>query len=177
MNRKIFFLILYKFFARHLPYSGAKIIGKLSKKFRAYCCKQIFKKCGVNVNIEKGANFAKGFDIEIGDNSGIGIYCTVPDDIVIGNDVLMGPRCYILEGNHITDRVDIPMRGRGIILKKTIIEDDVWIGRQCIFTPGRTVKKGTIIAAGTVLCKDFPAYSVVGGNPSKFIKSRLDVNN
>ena len=159
--------------ASHLPYSSSIFGGKISKYFRAYCCKNIFNKCGVNINIEKGAYFERGFNIEIGDNSGIGIYCSVPDDIIIGNDVLMGPHCYILDGNHITDRTDIPMRGRGTIKKKTIIENDVWIGRQCIFTPGRTVKKGTIIAAGTVLCKDFPEYSIVGGNPSKFIKSRL----
>jgi acetyltransferase-like isoleucine patch superfamily enzyme len=65
------------------------------------------------------------------------------------------------------------MRGRGTIKKQTVIENDVWIGRQCIFTPGRIVRTGTIIAAGTVLCKDFPEYSIVGGNPSKLIKSRL----
>ena len=40
-------------------------------------------------------------------------------------------------------------------------------------TPGRVVKRGSVIAAGCVLCKDFPEYSVIGGNPSKFIKSRL----
>ena len=55
----------------------------------------------------------------------------------------------------------------------TIIEDDVWIGRGVMMTPGRVVKRGSVIAAGCVLCKDFPEYSVIGGNPSKFIKSRL----
>ena len=39
-------------------------------------------------------------------------------------------------------------------------------------TTGRTVKKGSIIAARCVLTKDFPEYSIVGGNPSKLIRSR-----
>lgn len=171
--KKYFFLIVYRYFARHLPGSSSWMGGKYYKRFRAFCCRQIFKKCGKNVNIEHGAFFSRGFNIEIGDNSGIGYNCTVPDDIKIGNDVMMGPSCFILDRNHIVDRTDIPMRGRGYVFKQTIIEDDVWIGRQCVFTPGRTVKKGTIVAAATVLCKDFPEYSIVGGNPSKFIKSRL----
>lgn len=56
--------------------------------------------------------------------------------------------------------------------KQTIIEDDAWIGRDVTMTPGRTIKKGSIIAACTMLTKDFPEYSIVGGNPSKLIKSR-----
>ena len=54
----------------------------------------------------------------------------------------------------------------------TVIEDDVWIGRNVIMTPGRLIKKGSIIAAGCVLSKDFPEYSIVGGNPSKLIRIR-----
>ena len=170
--KKYLFLIIYKLFAKYLPPSTSRVGGSISKKIRGFCCKRICKYAGTNINIERGAELERGFEVEIGDNSGIGIYCTVPDNIIIGRDVLMGPRVYILDRNHITDRIDIPMRGRGSIKKRTIIEDDVWIGRQCLFTPGRTVKKGTILAAGTVLCKDFPEYSIVGGNPSMLIRSR-----
>jgi len=170
--KKYFFLIIYKYFAKHLPPSTSRIGGRSARKIRGFCCRFIFKKIGSNVNIERGASFERGFGIVIGNNSGIGINCTVPDDIEIGEDVLMGPQCYILDRNHIVDRTDIPMRGRGSIRKKTIIENDVWIGRQCLFTPGRIVRTGTIIAAGTVLTKDFPEYSIVGGNPSKILKSR-----
>lgn len=87
----------------------------------------------------------------------------------------MGANCYILPHNHAFDRTDIPMCQQGFNEKKqTIIEDDVWIGRDVLMTPGRHISKGSIIAGGCVLCKDFPEYSIVGGNPSKFIKSRKD---
>ena len=56
--------------------------------------------------------------------------------------------------------------------KKTIIGNDVWIGRECMFTPGRTIADGTIIAARTLVCKDFEAYSIIGGNPSRKIGER-----
>ncbi|MDC2791486.1 acyltransferase, partial [Bacteroides ovatus] len=56
--------------------------------------------------------------------------------------------------------------------RQTIIEDDVWIGMRSFLTPGRKLKKGTIVAACSVLTKDFDEYTVVGGNPAKLIKKR-----
>ena len=43
-------------------------------------------------------------------------------------------------------------------------------------TPGRYVSRGTIVGMGSVLTKDFPPYSIVGGAPAKLIKSRLANN-
>ena len=54
--------------------------------------------------------------------------------------------------------------------QKTIIGDDVWIGRDGLMMLGRYISKGPIFAGGCVLCKDFPQYNIVGGNPSKSIK-------
>ena len=165
---KRFFYLMYKYFAKHLP------SNKIGKKARYTCCKYIFKKCGKNVNIEKGATFGYGFGIEIGDNSGIGINAVIPDNTIIGKDVMMGPNCFILSINHETSRTDIPMRLQGNTFpKQTIIEDDVWIGRNVTMTPGRYISKGSIVAACCMLTKDFPEYSIIGGNPSKLIRSRI----
>lgn len=170
---KIFRLVLYYGLLKHLPSSSSMFGGKFWRRCRFYCCRGVFKKCGKNVNIEHGAVFGSGVNIEIGDNSGIGINCVIPGDTIIGSNVMMGPNCYIFSTNHAFDRLDVPMIQQGNTERKiTIIEDDVWIGRNVIFTPGRIVKKGTIIGAGCVLCKNFPEYSVIGGNPSKLIKSR-----
>lgn len=166
--KKYILLVLYYYFARFLP------SGKLGKYVRYHICKGIFKKCGKNVNVKRLATFGNGFNIVIGDNSGIGIRACIPNDTVIGNDVMMGPNTYILVHNHAFERTDITMREQGYIERKqTIIEDDCWIGRDVLMTPGRTIKKGSIIAAGCVLTKDFPEYSIVGGNPSKLIRSRF----
>lgn len=122
------------------------------------------------------AFFGSGFDIHLGNRSGLGINCVVPSDTFIGDNVMMGPNCYILNRNHAFERLDIPMIDQGYTEKKqAIIENDVWIGRNVTFTPGRHVKAHSIIAAGCVLCKDFPEYSIVGGNPSKLIRSRKKI--
>ena len=126
------------------------------------------------MTIEKGAYFGHGFRIQIGDNSGLGINCVVPDGSIIGNDVMMGPNCYIHDRNHRFDKTDIPMRLQGVTEPKPcIIEDDVWIGRNVTIMVGRHISKGTIIASNSVVTKDFPPYSIIGGNPAKLIKSRL----
>lgn len=171
---KLVCLVSYYCFARFLPTSYTPIVGKPSKWIRYQLCRNIFAKCGKNVNVERGAFFGSGSLIEIGDNSGIGVSCHLPSNTKIGNNVMMGPNCYILSSNHSFDRIDIPMCIQGYSEKKqTIIEDDIWIGRDVLMTPGRIIKRGSIIAGGCVLCKNFPEYSIVGGNPSKFIKSRL----
>lgn len=74
-----------------------------------------------------------------------------------GKNVMMGPQCYILSINHPFDRTDIPIMEQGSTVQfDTIIEDDAWIGRQVIFTPGRVVKKCSIIAERYILSENFP---------------------
>lgn len=166
-------LVLYYGIAYWLPSSYGLLMGGVSRKFRNYLCRHIFKYCGNNVNIERKANFGCGLEIELGDESALGINCTIPSNTKIGKYVMMGPNCYILQNNHVFERTDIPMCHQGHTpILPTIIDDDVWIGRNVLITPGRRLKKGSIIAAGCILCKDFPEYSIVGGNPSKLIRSR-----
>jgi len=56
--------------------------------------------------------------------------------------------------------------------KETIIEDYVWICSRSIILPGVHIGKGAVVAAGAVVHKDVPAYSVVGGVPAKHIATR-----
>lgn len=89
----------------------------------------------------------------------------------------MEPNCYIHSRNHRFDRTDIPMVGQGYTEPKPIIiDDDVWNGRDVTIMVGRHISKGTIVAANSVVTKDFHEYSIIGGNPAKLIRSRLDKN-
>lgn len=165
-------LILYYAIGIYLPRS-AKCL-KIGGVCRRFLCKRIFKKCGVGVNIERGAKFGNGRGVELGDYSGIGINAVIPNNSIIGKYVMMGPNVYIFSRNHEYSDTSIPMQKQGNTEHKGIvIEDDVWIGQNVMIMPGRTIKKGSIIAAGCVLCKDFPSYSVIGGNPSRLLKSRI----
>ncbi len=170
---QLFFLAIYYGLLRYLPSHTSPVLGKTSTFLRYRCCTHIFKQCGKHVNVERKANFGSGRNIVIGDNSSIGINACMPSNTIIGENVMMGPNCFILGRNHAFDRTDIPMIQQGYFPdQQTIIGNDVWIGRDVLMTPGRTISDGTIVAAGCVLTKDFAPYSIVGGNPSKLIRMR-----
>ena len=164
-------LVLYYSVGVYLPKSQS--FFHIGCYVRRFLCKHIFKKCGKNVNVEKGAWFGSGYEIELGDFSGIGINAHIPNNTIIGNYVMMGPNCYILDANHSFDDLSNPMMFQGRKpVQQTVIGNDVWIGRDVLMTPGRTIKDGSIIAARCVLTKDFPEYSIVGGNPGRLLKQR-----
>ena len=56
----------------------------------------------------------------------------------------------------------------------TIIGNDVWIGEDVTILPGIKIGDGAIIGKCSVVTRDIPPYSIVGGNPAKIIKKRFD---
>ena len=114
--KKLVYLMLYYGFAQYLPKSNT--YGNMGGVIRYALCKHIFKKCGKHVNIERKAHFASGLDIEIGDYSGIGINAHIPNGTIIGDYVMMGPNCFILDVNHDISDTTRPMCQQGMTEKK-----------------------------------------------------------
>lgn len=168
---RVFYYVLYYFFARYLPVSYRPYAFG-AKRVRYWACSHLFAKCGKNVNVEHGADFGSGRDIEVGDNSGIGINCVVRK-AVIGNNVMMGPEVYFVGRNHRFDSLEKPMDEQGYLeAEPPVVGDDVWIGTRAIILPGIKIGRGAVIGAGAVVTKDVPEYAIVGGNPAKVIRYR-----
>lgn len=174
--KRVLFLGLYYGIGYHLPSKKFRIGGGISRKFRYWCCKHLFKKIGNVANIERHAFFGTGINIEMGNYSSLGINCHIPNDTIIGDYVMMGPNCYIFKKQHNCSRTDIPMVLQGNSKpKQTVIGNDVWIGRDVMMSPGRHIADHSIIAMRCVLTKDFPEYSVVGGCPCRVLKNRKQI--
>ena len=160
----------HKVTAQWLPISQR---SSLAKKMRGLFAKRIATKFGTNVNIERNAVFTP--ELEIGNNSGIGIDCEVYGPVAIGNNVMMGPEVIIYTSGHKHDRIDIPMMEQGSSEVQPVkIGNDVWIGRRAIIMPGVTIGDGVIIGAGAVVTKNIAPYMVAVGVPAKAVKSRLE---
>jgi len=112
--------------------------------------------------------------IEIGNNLQVNARCWISGggNLKIGDNVLIGPHVVIHTANHNFKNKDILIREQGHTLKAIVIEDDVWIAANSTILPGVTIKKGTVIAAGSVITKDTEPYGVYAGVPAKKIKER-----
>lgn len=172
--KRLFCFIIYKLFLSWLPSTNNNLfVSKIIRKLRSWVACGCFDKHGINVNIEKNADFGKGNDIVIGDHSGLGVNCKVRGPLEIGSNVMMGPEVRIMTSKHNTSRTDIPMRLQGDLPKqKVTIGDDVWIGARVIIMPGITIGSGSILGAGAVVTKNVPEFAVVGGVPAKILKYR-----
>lgn len=160
--------LLYASTVKWMPRSCYSVI---SKKIRGFFARRILVSCGKDPNIERGATF--GSQVRLGDYSGIGYMCEVHGQVSIGSHVMMAPRVRIYTVNHTTTSVDVPMDLQGTEAPRPVtINDDCWIGDGAIILPGVEIGSHSIVAAGAVVTKSFPAYSVLGGVPAKCIRCR-----
>ena len=70
-----------------------------------------------------------------------------------------------------------PVLTEELVNKPVTIEDNVWIGCHVVVLKGVTIGTGSLIAAGSVVTKDVPPYSIAGGIPAKVIgQANPDIN-
>ena len=101
----------------------------------------------------------------------IGSYCSIASEVV-----------FLLNSEHRKETIStypfkvkclhsIPFEARST--GDIIVADDVWIGQRATIMAGVTIRQGAIVAAGAVVTKDVPPYSIVAGVPAKVIKYRF----
>jgi acetyltransferase-like isoleucine patch superfamily enzyme len=117
---------------------------------------------------------AIGEGLIVGDysNIGPGAYIGCSGLITIGKNVMMSPGVSIYAENHNFSDTSIPMKDQGVTVSFVNIHDDCWIASNSTILAGVTIGKGSVVAAGSVVTKDVPPYSVVAGSPATIIKSR-----
>lgn len=157
------------------------VVPYIADKFLAYCYKKCMKHCGKGFYLRPLSSDFKGLEnLSIGDCTSIPkkstFYCTEAP-LSIGNKVIFGPCPTIITGDHridvigkcIIDSVDkLPENDAPVV-----IEDDVWCGSHVTILKGVTIGRGSVIAAGTVVTKSCPPYSIFGGVPAKLLKYRF----
>ena len=133
--------------------------------------RQRFKSMGKGGRIDEGIIIYSPKGIECGSNVfwGRNVIVQAAGGLTLGNDIFIGPGCYIWTINHdyTTDNL---YKEAKFIAKSVIIEDNVWIAANVKITPGVRIGPGSVIAMGSVVTKDIPPNCVAAGNPAKIIK-------
>lgn len=133
---------------------------------------------GTNVSILSGGVFraCDRAELTIGDsfsaNGNVRIIADCGGKVVIGSNVMIGPNVVIRSSNHRYERLDLPMSKQGHATGEISIGDDVWIAANAVILSNVKIGAHSIVAAGAVVTKNVPEYSIVAGIPAKVISTR-----
>lgn len=110
-------------------------------------------------------------DVLIGDFTRIGLHNTIIGPVTIGNHVNLAQGVTITALNHNFKDITLRIDQQGVSTNTVTISDDVWIGTNAVVLPGVTIGTHSVVAAGAVVTKDVPPYTIVAGIPAKVIKT------
>ena len=99
---------------------------------------------------------------------GPGVDCYNAAPIIIGKNATVSQRTYLCTASH-----DFTVAAHPQIEKPIFIGDKAWVAAEAFVGPGVTIGEGAVVGARACVFKDVEPWSVVGGNPAKFIKKRV----
>ncbi|KAF7788308.1 maltose O-acetyltransferase [Pseudoalteromonas rubra] len=148
------------------------ILKRIKRFLRPYK----FKALGTNSIVSEGKFFGQE-NISIGKACYVGpeAYWYGAGGIVIGDGTIFGPQSVVWSANHDYESKLLVPYDSGITNKQVVIGKACWIGFGAKICPGVRLGDGVVVAMGSVVTKDFPDYSIIGGNPAKVIGSRKEV--
>jgi acetyltransferase-like isoleucine patch superfamily enzyme len=109
-------------------------------------------------------------DVLIGDHSLIGMGCIIIGPVTIGNNVILAQHIGVSGLNHGYQDVSTPIKDQPCDTGLIRIGDDSWIGTNAVIVAGVSIGKHCIVAGGSVVTKDVPDFTMVGGNPARILK-------
>src|SRR6478736_6152683 len=116
---------------------------------------------------------AGGDEIRVGRHVFLNQNCTFYDlgGLDIADDVMIGPNVSIITSGH---PIEPSQRRAFVVAKPIVIERNVWIAAGATIIGGVTVGENSVVAAGSVVTKNVPSNTLVGGNPARVIRSIAD---
>jgi len=137
--------------------------------WRRFLLRLFGAKIGKQTNIYNSAIIYMPWNLEIGDYSSIGEHAYIYNlgKIIIGSKTTISQRAHLCAGTHDYTKSDLPLLKPSII-----IQDYAWICTDAFIGPGVIVGEGSIAGARSVVVKDVSAWTIVAGNPAKYIKTR-----
>jgi putative colanic acid biosynthesis acetyltransferase WcaF len=160
IKRKIWLLL---YFILYRPFSGI-----LFNSWRVLVLKLFGAKIGKGSIIYSSAQILAPWNLEVGEKSCIGPRVILHiDKTVIGSKVTISQGTYLCSGSHDVNYLNTPFISAPIIIK-----DFAWVAAESFIMMGVTIGEGAVIGARACVFKDVEPWTIIGGNPAKFIKKR-----
>lgn len=152
-----------------------KTTGNKGLVIRYALLKTLAKSCGDNVSIHPDVYLFSVSQLSLGDNISIHPMCYIDasGEIDIGSDVSIAHGTTVLSTSHTFETMNVPIKDQPVEKKKTVIENNVWIGAKATVLCGNRIHSGSIVAAGAVVTHNVPANAIVAGVPARKIKERV----
>ena len=142
-------------------------------RWRGKLAEKVVKESGGNLKISSRVNIYNPDKLSVGKNVYVGYNTYLAGDIRLDDEVIIGPFCSIVAGNHTMENESY--RFGKYDSGKIKIGRGTWLGSHVVITNNVTIGKGSLIAAGSVVTKDIPNFVIAAGSPAKIIKKN-DVN-
>jgi acetyltransferase-like isoleucine patch superfamily enzyme len=116
----------------------------------------------------------KNGDIVVDDHANLGFNCEIfsASRVRVGRSVLMAAYTYLVGGDHLFDRVDIPVLEQGRTARGIDVDDNVWLGAHVVVTDGSRVGRDAIVGAGAIVVGEIPEFAIAAGIPAKVLRDR-----
>lgn len=121
--------------------------------------------------VQLGCSVARDFSTGVG--CFVGPWCRITTQVSFGNYVMVASGVMFTGSDHNMSLQNVPMIFAGRPeMKPTLVGDDVWIGTRSVILAGVSIGSGAVVAAGAVVTKDVPEFTIVAGVPAKPIGVR-----
>lgn len=148
-------------------------IGPLFYKWRIFILRCFGAKIDWSAHVYAGAKIWAPWNLIMGKNSCLSsdVDSYNVDIVLIGSNVVVSQKAYLCTASHEITHVTYPL-----IVSPIIIKDQAWIAADAFVGMGVTIGEGAVVGARSVVTKNVEPWTVVGGNPARFIKNRILYN-
>jgi len=160
--KRFCWIIVWSLFATPIPRA-------LLNRWKLFLLRLFGAKVHPSSVVYSGAKIYAPWNLEIGAHSCIasGVDCYNADKVIIGDHVIISQKASIYTASHDVNAPDFAW-----FSKPVVIQNQAWVAAECFIMAGVTIGEGAVVGARAAVFKDVEPWTVVGGNPAKFIKNR-----